>query len=605
MNTLNGFLFVLLHISTVLALWLLLVMFKMPNKTKLHRIFQVNMGLVFVWSLGQLLEVYTSNAFGHVVMPFVYFYYIGVCFLPVSLLFTGLIYAKTDIDFSPKHLWLLTPPSLAYLLLVTNDLHRLFFVKFSPLNSEVIYGPAFFVHNIPSYIYIIIGIGFLLVFTKRNAGFFSKQSMLVLVGIAVPFAVNIVITYKILTLPTFITPIAFTFAVLCFFRAILKYKFLNILPIALQYVVDRISDGFLVVNERLDIIDFNLTFVNTFKPIVRLARNDNLLLLQSSNQPFSAYLPEIIGLIDRLKLSKEPVSLEKHILQDKFDKYFLIEVTPIASNVRNIEKIIGTLIMFKDITQHKKYLHELQEHQQTLAERSKLRTLVQIAGDVAHEINTPLATVEEISLGLQDLPLDPKTISQIGVIHRSTKRAIKAANRLREQTQHIFDESPKEFDIKRLIADCLDGKALLLKARETGSRVTISGEVQRPVTGYPNNLSKVLINLIMNSMESYDKMESREKIVEILLETSADTLTIEVKDYGAGISEKLKPDIFNKPLKTMCLKEDGGGFGLFISQIIVTGQLQGKIWFDSEAGQGSSFFVSIPFECSKRLTQGG
>ena len=94
-------------------------------------------------------------------------------------------------------------------------------------------------------------------------------------GSSVPFAVNILVTLNIISLPVYYTPIFFAFAVLCFIFAIFKFKFLNIAPIALQTVVDNISDGFVVINETHNIIDYNKTFLESFRDCFKIVRNDN------------------------------------------------------------------------------------------------------------------------------------------------------------------------------------------------------------------------------------------------------------------------------------------------------------------------------------------
>jgi len=59
-----------------------------------------------------------------------------------------------------------------------------------------------------------------------------------------------------------------------FSLAIFKFKFLNIAPIALQKVVDNISDGFVVINETYNIVDYNRTFMESFKEYLKSIFND-------------------------------------------------------------------------------------------------------------------------------------------------------------------------------------------------------------------------------------------------------------------------------------------------------------------------------------------
>ena len=96
-------------------------------------------------------------------------------------------------------------------------------------------------------------------YSIKNSGFFSKQSIIFLLGFAVPVVVNILGTYSILPMTVYLTPISFGIAVILFAFAIFRFQFLNTSPIALQRIVDRISDSYVIINENYTIIDFNKT----------------------------------------------------------------------------------------------------------------------------------------------------------------------------------------------------------------------------------------------------------------------------------------------------------------------------------------------------------
>ena len=87
----------------------------------------------------------------------------------------------------------------------------------------------------------------------RNSGFFSKQSLCIIIGCALPLVVNILGTLNIITITTYTTPISFSFTMLFFAIAIFKFNFLKTTPIALQRIVDRISDSYIILNENYEI----------------------------------------------------------------------------------------------------------------------------------------------------------------------------------------------------------------------------------------------------------------------------------------------------------------------------------------------------------------
>ena len=73
-------------------------------------------------------------------------------------------------------------------------------------------------------------------------------------------------------------------------------------------------------------------------------------------------------------------------------------------------------------------------------------------------------------------------------------------------------------------------------------------------------------------------------------------VVIEVKDNGYGIPKKDQPKIFEKLFRAGNVKDketDGSGLGLYIAKSILD-QAGGKIWFISEEGKGTDFFVTFP-----------
>ena len=87
--------FCLLLISVILSIILLVYLARNKKKSQLHSIFIIDLLLTLIISIGVLTQSICYNIFEINPMIFENFIYIGTCFLPVSLFFTGLIFAKT------------------------------------------------------------------------------------------------------------------------------------------------------------------------------------------------------------------------------------------------------------------------------------------------------------------------------------------------------------------------------------------------------------------------------------------------------------------------------------------------------------------------------
>ena len=112
-----------------------------------------------------------------------------------------------------------------------------------------------------------------------------------------------------------------------------------------------------------------------------------------------------------------------------------------------------------------------------------------------------------------------------------------------------------------------------------------------PVLGHPLRLRQLVGNLLENAI----KYTPERGKIGIALETDGDFLVLRVSDSGIGIPKQDQPYIFDKFYRTdeAIDKYKGTGLGLSIVKRIVE-QHQGRIWVDSEPGQGSVFTVMLP-----------
>ena len=121
----------------------------------------------------------------------------------------------------------------------------------------------------------------------------------------------------------------------------MKFDFLKVAPIALQRVVDRMSDCYLVINENNIITDFNKTFLETFHFTANSVRNTDFCKLL---EPTSTNLDELTLTLEKAKHSPETFTFERYF--KSLNKYFHIEI----NNISNNGSFLGILILFKDIT---------------------------------------------------------------------------------------------------------------------------------------------------------------------------------------------------------------------------------------------------------------
>ena len=592
----------LVILSSLLITGLLILILRMKSKSQLQKIFCLNLVCVLIICIGIIMQEICSKTFNINPIFFENFIYIGTCFLPISIYFTGLTFTNTKVKFKRKHLLLFVIPCITLLILWTNEYHHLFYKKYSSNLSECIYGPYLIIHNIYSYSLIILGLIYLIGFFIKNSGFFSRQSILIFLGISAPVIVNLLGSLQIIPMTIYATPIAFTITMLFCALSIFKFDFLGSTPIALQRIVDRISDSYLVLNEEGYITDFNKTFLTTFKYNDSEVRGKNLIATIKSEN-FDVDIEQLEKALKNTRNSTKTISFEKHM--KKIGKTFTVEINTIYSN----DSFLGTLILFKDITQHIEDMQKIKDTQESLMESERLSSLGQLIGGIAHNLKTPIMSIAGAAEGLSDLIKeydssidDPEVNSQDH--HDIAKDMSEWITKIRGYTEYMSDvitavkgqavTLSNEDDISFTIGELLKRVDILMKHELKNALVYLNISMKTNedilIHGDVNNLVQVINNMISNAIQSY--AGKPEQNIDLIVERKGNDLTISIKDYGCGIPKKVKDKLFKEMITTK--GKNGTGLGLYMSYSTIKAHFNGNISLESEEGKGTTFTITIP-----------
>ncbi|MBO5739168.1 GHKL domain-containing protein [bacterium] len=242
--------------------------------------------------------------------------------------------------------------------------------------------------------------------------------------------------------------------------------------------------------------------------------------------------------------------------------------------------------MVKELT---RTLKELQETQLKLINSEKMASLGQLVAGVAHEINTPIASIKsnnEITTKLIARIKDEEVAELLKEVNNIDKEAIERINRLVISLRKFvrLDEADlQEANINKELDLTLD-----LIRHETKNKVVIIknyGDIP-PIKCYPNMLNQVFMNLLVNAVQAIDT------VGEITIDTSYkdNNLVVKIKDTGCGIKEPEKIFFAGYTTKGVGV---GTGLGLAISQKIIE-KHNGKIDVKTKINEGSEFIITIP-----------
>ena len=593
---------IMLFVVITLLIILLRHILKNQKEDQLTQIFAIDIVLLIFQCVCTFVQTLFTNI--SVIYYIEYFTYIANAFLPVSLFFTGLIFANTKINFKRKYLLLFIIPIISLAVLWTNDYHHLFIVNYSIDNLKMVYGDfSNYIYSPYTYLIMFVGIFYMLKYSIKNAGFFSKQAILFAIGSLIPIITNILAAYQILDSTIYVTPISFVFTVFCYAFAIFKFKFLSVTPIAMQRIVDRISDSFMVLNEDNIITDFNDTLLKTFNLSANNVRNKNFITFISSQNIDNLDINSIIETLEKCKNSTETF-LFKRDFKIK-DKFFNIEVNGIFSK----NTFLGNLILLKDVTQHIKDMKTIEDNQSMLMEKERLASLGQMIGGIAHNLKTPIMSISGAAEGLKDLTKeydlsigDPQVTSEdhhaivqdmnswIEKIQTHVSYMSDVITAVKGQAVAFTEATSDSFTLKELLT-YID---VLMKHELKNALVELNTSILVPDTitikGNINSLVQVINNIISNAIQAYNGKPN--KNIDLIIKMSGNNLIFTVQDYGSGIPKKVQTKLFNEMITTK--GKNGTGLGLFMSYSNIRAHFNGNMTFESEEGKGTKFIISIP-----------
>lgn len=594
---------ILMIISEILILTVFMIINrKNQNSSQLKKVVSLLLVSLFIWTFSLILQIIFQNS-GISLTFFEGLASFGACFLPIFVLFLGIIFGKTKIKIHWYFIFLFIIPILSTILMFTNGYHHLMYEQYSVYTGDTIFGKYFPLHSIYSYTCIFIGLTFLLFFSIKNSGLFSKQSLLLILGTLFPVTINILGTFGIINLTVYITPISFTIGILFYALAIFKFNFLGATPIALQKIVDRISDSYIVLNDDGSITDFNQTFLTTFniKDSKELRGQSFATFLKENNLYLN--FKKIKNALPKVKNSDKTISFDLYI--KKIEKHFHIEINSILSEGSSL----GTLILFKDITQHIEDMQKIKDTQETLMEAERLSSLGQLIGGIAHNLKTPIMSISGAAEGLTDLVKeydssidDPEVNSQdhhdiakdmnewIGKIKEYTAYMSDIITAVKGQAVTLSETENVSFDIDELVKRV----DILMKHELKNAIIYLNVQMKAPksttIHGDINSLVQVINNMISNAIQSYNG--KTEQSIDLILEKQKDNLVISVKDYGSGLPQKVQDKLFKEMITTK--GKNGTGLGLYMSYSTIKAHFNGDITFETEENKGTTFNIILP-----------
>lgn len=250
----------------------------------------------------------------------------------------------------------------------------------------------------------------------------------------------------------------------------------------------------------------------------------------------------------------------------------------------NINDEIGALI-----NDYNSMISKLDDSAQVLAQTERDLAWREMAKQVAHEIKNPLTpmklSIQYLQSGVHTSPEKLKQL--VGRVSHTLIEQIESLSNIASEFSN-FAKMPQAENEKVLLNDVVASVHDLFRKREDMDIHLYVPIQDIYVFADRNQLVRVLNNVVKNAIQSVP--EERRGRVDISLLKRDDKAVISIADNGSGIPDEMKDKVFSPNFTT---KSSGTGLGLAICANIVE-TFNGKIYFITNPGEGTTFFIEIP-----------
>jgi len=517
------------------------------------------------------------------------------CFMSPLFLLLMLRYARSGPFIGhPKSEWALLAPFVIYMLIfLTNDMHGwmrdpLDELTTGPTSESAT--PLFWAFQFGSNMTAVAGLVVCGGLTWNAATAVTRRSMaLVTAAATLPLITHLLWIFDLTPLEFPLTPGALAITSCLIVTAILRYRLLDVQPIARRDVIEASTNAIIVADVDQVIVDVNPAAAQMLGMERSLIVGHSLRAVAGA---FECTDPEdaLVSVLQELEEGRAPERLE---VKAKDGRTFEI------SSGRPIDPDgvhAGYFLVISDRSSER-------QAQQLLYQSQKLESIGILAAGVAHEVNNPLSFVRanfehlgQLSMMVENkLDQLPKDLAdQLLDVPEIVEESVAGLNRIQAVVQGLlgFSRMPTQQN-DDLECNRVVGEALRFAALGPKGGVTVERDLESdlpPIAGVEEQLVQVLLNLVLNAKKSLEGLPDPCIWVSTHLEDGR--IEIRVQDNGPGVPEEIRDQIFD-PFFTTRDPNQGTGLGLAIAFDIVRDH-NGELLHEAPAEGGARFIVKLP-----------
>lgn len=551
------------------------------------------------WIFGYIFELANPNLRGKLFwddFQFIGFLWSGVPIVVFTVVYTG----RPAVSIKRLWGWLAVVPTVSLLLVVTNQWHgwvrgqarlvtdKPFDVLHYEFTTALILMSAY-----------VIGQSFYVLWAfaryfKTVQQPYKRQTATIFIGALIPVLGGFA-TFSGLTLggQRDIAPVTFALGNIGIAWGLFRYRLFDLVPIARDTVLENMTDGVLVLDLEHRIIDYNPAFQ-------RLIHLTDSVIGKTTAVAFANW-PDLLNRFRPLDKARERIEVQG---QDGL-VYIDVDLSPLLNQY---QQKVGRLIVLRNVTEQVKAQRVLEQQK---AELEKLNAELKVAWDAAkaadrvksqflastsHELRTPLNAILNFAQFL--------TLDILGSLndqqHDAVDKILSSGRHLLSLINDILDITKIEAGMMRLfiedninlsqeVTSVLASVEPLLNDKPVQLITDIDTELPLMV-GDRRRIRQILLNLLSNAAKF-----TTEGSITLGIKKHPEDILFMVGDTGPGIAPDDQALIFEPFRQTDIGAQQlsGTGLGLPITLRLIEAH-QGKLWLESEPGEGAAFFFTLP-----------
>ena len=296
----------------------------------------------------------------------------------------------------------------------------------------------------------------------------------------------------------------------------------------------------------------------------------------------------VLGVVQLLNKKNDegfvPFSTKDKEILSMFASFISLSIEKAQNNIDKLKTLNKQLTQTNEDLEKriKKEVSRNESKSAIIFHQSKMASMGEMIGNIAHQWRQPLSTISTIasgvSLGLQLDKLNKNdSINQLNKIVETTQELSKTIDNF--STFYELNTDKETFNISKIINKALE----IAETEITSTRIEVIPTIDTSLVAYGivNEFIQVILNIISNARDALFSNIKVQRYIFINLYKKDERIYLSIKDNALGIPEDIQNEIFEQHFTTKA-STGGTGIGLFMSKLIIEEQMNGKLLLNNE-----------------------